>query len=178
ARLPPALLGAVLLPVGLFWFAWTNGIDVHWAVPIVGSGVFASGLVLVFLSLTNYLIDSYVIYAASVLAASAVLRSLFGAVFPSFTSYMYRDLGLHWASSVPAFLSLACLPFPFLFYKHGERIRKRCRYSAEAAAVLQQMMATKQPPADEEQGPAARGHGDKDEANVVLTAAASREVRT
>ncbi|KAG5981923.1 hypothetical protein E4U54_006450 [Claviceps lovelessii] len=57
-RLPPAILGAVLLPCGLFWFAWTNGTDVHWAVSIVGSGIFASGLVLVFLSLTNYLIDS------------------------------------------------------------------------------------------------------------------------
>ncbi|KAG6019958.1 hypothetical protein E4U41_003024 [Claviceps citrina] len=141
-RLPPALLGAVLLPVGLFWFAWTNDTNVHWAVPIVGSGVFAAGLVLVFLSLTNYLIDSYVIYAASVLAASAVLRSLFGAMFPLFTGDMYRNLGIHWASSIPAFLSLACLPFPYLFYKYGERIRGKCRYSAEAAAVLEQMMMT------------------------------------
>ncbi|KAG5927400.1 hypothetical protein E4U42_002296 [Claviceps africana] len=151
-RLPPALLGAVLLPVGLFWFAWTNGRNVHWAVPIVGSAIFAAGLVLVFLSMTNYLIDSYVIYAASVLAASAVLRSLFGTVFPLFAGYMYRDLGIHWASSIPAFLSLACLPFPFLFYKYGERIRRKCRYSAEASAILKQIM-TKNQPADEEEGP-------------------------
>lgn len=51
ARLPPAIIGSVLLPVGLFWFAWTNGNDVHWIVPIIGSGFFAAGLVLVFLSL-------------------------------------------------------------------------------------------------------------------------------
>ncbi|CCE30954.1 probable mfs-multidrug-resistance transporter [Claviceps purpurea 20.1] len=149
SRLPPAILGAVLLPVGLFWFAWTNGTNIHWAVPMTGSGVFGAGLVLVFLPLTNYLVDSYVIYAASVLAASAVVRSLFGAVFPLFTGYMYRDLGLHWASSVPAFLSLACLPFPLLFYKYGERIRSKCHYSAEAAAVLAQMMAHRHPPEGE-----------------------------
>ncbi|KAG5981755.1 hypothetical protein E4U55_002584 [Claviceps digitariae] len=173
-RLPPALLGAVLLPVGLFWFAWTNGTNVHWAVPIVGSGVFASGLVLVFLSLTNYLIDSYVIYAASVLAASAVLRSLFGTVFPLFAGYMYRDLGIHWASSIPAFLSLACLPFPFLFYKYGERIRSKCRYSAEAAAILQQMMTTKHEPADEEEGIMVSSGEEKDEsADMIKTAAQS-----
>lgn len=58
SRLPPAILGAVLLPVGLFWFAWTNGTNMHWAVPITGSGVFGAGLVLVFLPLTNYLVDS------------------------------------------------------------------------------------------------------------------------
>lgn len=151
-RLPPALLGAVLLPVGLFWFAWTNGTNIHWAVPISGSAVFAAGLVLVFLSLTNYLIDSYVVYAASVLAASAVLRSLFGAVFPLFTSYLYRDLGIHWASSVPAFLSLACLPFPFLFYAYGERIRMKCKYSAEASVILQRMLEKQEPAKDDEAG--------------------------
>lgn len=58
ARLPPALIGSVLLPIGLFWFAWTNGPDIHWIVPIIASGFFAAGLVLVFLSLMNYLIDS------------------------------------------------------------------------------------------------------------------------
>lgn len=58
ARLPGAIVGSVLLPIGLFWFAWTNGNNVHWAVPIVGSVFFATGLVLVFLSLLNYLIDS------------------------------------------------------------------------------------------------------------------------
>lgn len=51
ARLPPAIIGSVLLPIGLFWFAWTNGPETHFIVPIIGSGVFAAGLVLVFLSL-------------------------------------------------------------------------------------------------------------------------------
>lgn len=58
ARLPGAIVGSILLPIGLFWFAWTDGNNVHWVVPIVGSVFFATGLVLVFLSLLNYLIDS------------------------------------------------------------------------------------------------------------------------
>ncbi|ATY65408.1 Major facilitator superfamily general substrate transporter [Cordyceps militaris] len=140
-RLPPAILGSILLPVGLFWFAWTNGPEIHWAVSIVGSGFFAAGILLVFLPLLNYLIDSYVIYAASVLAANSVLRSLFGAAFPLFTTYMYKDLGIHWASSVPAFLSLACLPFPFLFYKYGAKIRARCEFASEASRIMEKMRA-------------------------------------
>ncbi|KAM0559556.1 hypothetical protein ACHAPJ_004079 [Fusarium lateritium] len=139
ARLPPTLVGSILIPVGLFWFAWTNGNDIHWVVCIIGSTIFATGLVLVFLSLMNYLVDSYVIFAASVLAANSVLRSLFGAAFPLFTTYMYDDLGIHWASSIPAFLAVACVPFPFLFYKYGETIRMKCEFAAEAANVLQRM---------------------------------------
>lgn len=84
----------------------------------------------------NYLIDSYTIYAASVLAANSVLRSTFGAVFPLFTTYMYNNLGIHWASSIPAFLALACVPFPFLFYIYGSRVRKACRFSREAEETM------------------------------------------
>lgn len=69
-------------------------------------------MILVFLGIMNYLIDSYTIYAASCLAANSVLRSMFGTIFPLFTTYMYQNLGIHWASSIPAFLALACVPMP------------------------------------------------------------------
>ncbi|ROW02390.1 hypothetical protein VMCG_06098 [Cytospora schulzeri] len=139
ARLPPAMIGSVAMPIGLFWFAWTNYRSVHWIVSIIAAAPFGFGMVLVFLSIMNYLIDSYVIFAASVLAANAVLRSLFGAAFPLFTPYMYDNLGIHWASSIPAFLALACVPFPFLFYKYGPAIRARCKYAAQAQAFLEKM---------------------------------------
>ncbi|KAI0123477.1 major facilitator superfamily domain-containing protein [Xylariales sp. AK1849] len=139
ARLPPALVGTVALPVGLFWFAWTNSPSIHWMVSIAAGVPFGFGMVLVFLSIMNYLIDSYTIFAASVLAASSVLRSLFGAAFPLFTTYMYNNLGIHWASSVPGFLALACVPIIFLFYHYGAAIRMKCKYAAESAEFLRKM---------------------------------------
>ena len=141
ARLPPAILGSIFIPVGLFWFAWTNGPDVHWSVAIIGTAFFGFGMVLVFLSIINYLVDAYVIYAASVLAANSVLRSLFGAIFPLFTTYMYNGLGIHWASSIPAFLALSCVPFPFLFYRYGAYIRSRCKFATHAAKILEEIRA-------------------------------------
>jgi hypothetical protein len=80
-----------------------------------------------------------VVYAASVLAANSVLRSLFGTAFPLFTTQMYEKLGNQWASSIPAFLVLGCLPFPFLFHKYGPQIRSKCKYASEAAKVLEMM---------------------------------------
>ncbi|KIX99524.1 uncharacterized protein Z520_05100 [Fonsecaea multimorphosa CBS 102226] len=139
ARLPPAAVGAVAIPIGMFWFAWTNYPSIHWIVCIMASAPFGFGLVNVFLACMNYLIDAYVIYAASVLAANSVLRSLFGAVFPLFTVQMYHNLGIHWASSIPAFLALACAPFPFVFYRYGESIRMKCKYAAQAHEALQQI---------------------------------------
>jgi hypothetical protein len=90
---------------------------------------------MIFTSVFSYLIDSYTIYSASVLAANTVLRSLFGAAFPMFTKQMYEKLGTQWASSVPAFLALACTPMPFILFRYGPAIRKRCKYAARAAAA-------------------------------------------
>lgn len=68
-----------------------------------------------------------------------MLRSLFGTAFPLFTTQMYAKLGNQWASSIPAFLVVACVPIPFLFYNYGPRIRSKCNFASEAARVLELM---------------------------------------
>lgn len=52
---------------------------------------------------------------------------------------MYANLGIHWAASVPAFLALACIPFPIVFFKYGPQIRARCKFAAEAAKLLEEL---------------------------------------
>jgi multidrug resistance protein len=136
ARLPMCIVGGIALPIGLFWFAWTNSPELPWAASVVASIPFGFGMVLIFLSIMNYLIDSYTIFAASVLAGNGIIRSVFGAAFPLFTKQMYDSLGIHWASSIPAFLAVACIPLPFIFYKYGAAIRKKCKYAAEADAFM------------------------------------------
>ena len=59
-RLPPVILGGALFAAGLFWFGWTgfNG-TIHWIVPTL-SGLFTGfGLLIIFIQLFNYLIDTY-----------------------------------------------------------------------------------------------------------------------
>ncbi|KAJ9272836.1 hypothetical protein DTO212C5_1097 [Paecilomyces variotii] len=118
----------------------------------IAAGVpFGFGMVLVFLSIMNYLIDAYTIFAASVLAANSVLRSCFGAAFPLFTTYMYNNLGIHWASSIPAFLAVACIPFPFLFYKYGPAIRTRCKFAAQSEEFLRKLQQQGEPEEEAEE---------------------------
>ncbi|KAI1264824.1 MFS transporter [Xylariaceae sp. FL1019] len=139
SRLPGSLPGAVALPIGLFAFAWTNSPSIHWSASIILSAPFGFGSVMVFLPVLNYLVDTYTIYTASVLSAAAMLRALIGAAFPLFTTQVFNNLGIHWASSIPGFLTLACLPFPFIMYKYGPALRMKCKYAAEAALMLQQL---------------------------------------
>lgn len=59
--------------------------------------------------------------------------------------------GIHWASSIPAFLALACVPFPFLFYKYGAAVRSRCKYAAESDAFMKKLREESESQGDDEE---------------------------
>ncbi|KAJ6141653.1 hypothetical protein N7470_010043 [Penicillium chermesinum] len=128
-RLPPAIAGAPLVTIGMFIFAWTIYSDVHWIAPIIGSAVFGAGTILVYSGIFTFLVDAYPTFAASALAANSFLRSSFGGIFPLFGIQMYNKLGYHWASSLLGFLTLAMLPFPYIFFRFGARIRQKSRFA-------------------------------------------------
>lgn len=75
------------------------------------------------MTINTYLVDAFTRYAASAVAASTVLRALFGAVLPLCGLPMYDKLGLGWGNSLLAFVSLALWPIPYLFFVYGEKIR-------------------------------------------------------
>ncbi|KAJ5102792.1 hypothetical protein N7532_003321 [Penicillium argentinense] len=128
-RLPPAILGGPLVTIGLFIFAWTIYSDVHWIAPIIGSALFGAGTILVYSGIFTFLVDAYPTYSASALAANSFMRSSFGGIFPLFGIQMYNNLNYHWATSLLAFLTLAMLPFPYIFFRYGSRIRKHSRFA-------------------------------------------------
>lgn len=53
---------------------------------------------------------------------------------------MYQNLGNQWASSIPAFLALACTPLPFVFHMYGDAIRARSKYAAKAQKITAAML--------------------------------------
>ncbi|KAI1348594.1 major facilitator superfamily domain-containing protein [Xylaria sp. FL0043] len=129
-RLVSSILGAVLVPIGLFWFAWTSFPWVHWILPIIGSGIFGCGTLLVFNGIFTFLVETYPLYAASALAANSFLRCTFAAAFPLFGKQLYEAAGYQWASSVLAFITLALMPLPYVFFEFGRRLRQRSKFTA------------------------------------------------
>lgn len=82
-----------------------------------------------FLPSQIYVVDTYLLNANSALAAMACARALMAAGFPLFATYMYVNLGVAWATSLLAFLSLAMVPFPILFWKYGEKLRMKGKFA-------------------------------------------------
>ncbi|BGP30492.1 hypothetical protein JCM10296v2_002247 [Rhodotorula toruloides] len=129
ARLPLCCVGGVVLPIGLFAFAWTTLPHVHWIASVIFAFPFGFGMVAVFLSMMSYIVDAYLLLAASALAANAVIRSLFGFAFPLFTHDMFKGMGTQWALTLIAFVALALAPIPFVFYIYGARIRQNSSFA-------------------------------------------------
>lgn len=129
-RLPPVIIGGASFAIGLFWFGWTGyKKDIPWIVPTLSGLATGFGIMAIFLQLLNYLVDAYLMFAASAIAANTFLRSLCGAVFPLFATYMFNGMGIQWALTFLGALATVMIPIPVIFYVYGKRIRGRSAYA-------------------------------------------------
>jgi hypothetical protein len=124
-RLPLASVGAVFLPISLFWFGWTIQAGLSWPIPLAATLLFGASQVSIFNTTQNYYIDSFEQFAASALAAGAFLRSMFGGQIPLYVSSLFDSVGYGWGMSVFAFISVALMPAPLLFYFYGKTLREK-----------------------------------------------------
>lgn len=128
-RLRPMMVGCWFVPAGLFAFAWSTYPRLSWAGPAFSGFGCGFGFLSLYNPANNYIVDSYQHYAASALAAKTFIRSIWGAAVPLFTIQMYHRLGYQWATSLMAFISLACCLIPYAFYWKGARVREFSRYA-------------------------------------------------
>ncbi|KAK3387048.1 major facilitator superfamily domain-containing protein [Podospora didyma] len=129
-RLPSVIAGGISFSVGLFWFGWSGyNPNVHWIVPTLSGILSGFGLMSIFLQSLNYLVDAYLMFAASAIAGNTFLRSLAGAGFPLFSTYMYNGMGIQWASTLLGCVAAVLVPIPVLFYVYGHRIRAKSAYA-------------------------------------------------
>ncbi|KAF2401124.1 major facilitator superfamily [Trichodelitschia bisporula] len=129
-RLPEVIAGGISFAVGLFWFGWTGyRQDIHWIAPTLSGLLSGFGLMSIFLQALNYLVDAYLMFAASAIAANTFLRSLAGAGFPMFATYMFNGMGIEWASTLLGCVAAALVPVPIWFYLRGAKIRAKSAYA-------------------------------------------------
>ena len=127
-RLPPMIVGAIILPIALFWFGWTSFPSISWVPQVIATAFLGAGMLVSFWQGMNYIIDCYGFYSNSAIAVNTFIRSVFGAVFPLFANKMYQNLGVPWATSVLGFICVAFLPAPILFYRYGAKIRQKSKF--------------------------------------------------
>jgi multidrug resistance protein len=130
-RLYFACIESALLPIGLFWFGWTQFSSIHWIVPTLAVACSTMGIYSIYLATFNYLADTYHRYASSALAAQSFCRNMLGGVFPLVTAAMFNNLTFQGASSLLGGIGALLTIVPWVLVFYGPKIRARSKFAAE-----------------------------------------------
>jgi MFS family permease len=128
-RLYGGMLASPLLPSFLLIFAWTVRPSIHWICPIIFQGLAMMSSSMIYTTTNLFMMDTYgPLYGASAAAAAMLSRYALSTVFPLFSLRMYQALGVGWASTILAGLSLLMAPIPWILYWRAEKITKKIKY--------------------------------------------------
>ncbi|KAJ4336123.1 hypothetical protein N0V95_008702 [Ascochyta clinopodiicola] len=134
-RLPPefrlwyAMFGAPAIPISLFWMGWTSYAHISIWSPIAAGVLFGYGVLCVFISSYQYIIDSYEMYAASALTSVTLVRYVTAGGMTVVGIPFYKNMGVHWTLTILGGISAVLVPVPYLFYVYGKRLRGMSKYA-------------------------------------------------
>ncbi|KAF8803716.1 MFS polyamine transporter [Phlegmacium glaucopus] len=129
ARLYLACFAGVLLPTGMFIYAWSSSTFVHWIALIIGIVLYIWATFIIYLAVFSYLADCYGPFASSALAGQSLARNLSATAFPLFTTQIYKTLGYNWANTLFGCLATIMATIPFILFFYGPAIRRRSKFS-------------------------------------------------
>ncbi|KAI9879166.1 MAG: hypothetical protein M1830_009365 [Pleopsidium flavum] len=134
-RLPPefrlwyAMFGAPAVSISVFMLGWTAYPSISCWVPLAASVLFGFGILCVFISSYQYIIDAYETFSASALASVTLIRYVAAGGMVEVSIPMYKKLGVHWTLTILGCISALLVPVPYAFYRLGPKIRAKSKYA-------------------------------------------------
>lgn len=128
-RLWYAMFGAPAISISVFMIAWLSYPSISPWGCLMASVLFGFGILCVFISSYQYIIDAYETFAASALASVTLIRYVGAGGMVVVSLPMYRNLGVHWTLTIFGGISVLLVPVPYIFYRYGHRIRAKSKYA-------------------------------------------------
>ncbi len=123
SRLPPMILGSLLVPLGILSYGWAVQYELHWIAPIMFTTLIGYGYVSVAIASWTYLVDVFGIYSASATAGCVLLRNIGGACLPLAAPALVHRIDWGWGLSALALVGLSAVPMAAVLMLVGGRIR-------------------------------------------------------
>ncbi|KXX74387.1 Polyamine transporter 1 [Madurella mycetomatis] len=125
-------IAAPSLAIGLMWFTWTvppAAPQVHWLVPTAALVPVGFAVNEMAYTLSAYLTDAYLLYAASAFCGLAFVRALVSGLMPLVAQQMYPALGANIAGTIVACCALVFCLAPWVFFRYGKILRERSPFA-------------------------------------------------
>ena len=127
ARFLVSLVTVWLFSITLLWFAFTSSGDTSYWSPIITGGVLGFADPLLWLSMLNYITDSYPNVAGSAIAAFLIPSFLMAAGLAHLGVLMFENMETRWAVATIGFVSIGLCGLIYFVYFFGARIRMRSK---------------------------------------------------
>ncbi|KAL1297979.1 hypothetical protein AAFC00_006486 [Neodothiora populina] len=125
ARFITSLVFVWGFPISLLWFAFTSdGTTSYWS-PIVAGGFLGFCDPLLWLSMLNYITDSYPNVAASAIAAFLIPSFLIATALCHAGVAMFENMSTKWAFATLGFISFGIVALIYVIYFFGAYFRQR-----------------------------------------------------
>lgn len=132
-RLIPALFISLFVPAGMYLFAWSSQLDIHWTVPTVGFMLIIMGVITILQCIFGYMAVAYPIHSASLFAMNDFARSTLAFAAILWSEPLYRNLGVAKGTSLIGSLTVPCVFGIFTLYWLGPKLRKRSQFSGQSS---------------------------------------------
>ncbi|KAL3455187.1 MFS general substrate transporter [Aspergillus heterothallicus] len=128
-RLLPALFASILVPSGLFIFAWTSRPDIHWIVPTIGTMLVSGNVVIIIQCIFVYITMAYPQYIASLFSGNGFVRCSVAFAGVLWSQPLYYNLGVAWGMTLMGCCCVVCVAGIFALYFFGHVLRAKSRFA-------------------------------------------------
>lgn len=129
SRLWYGLVSAPAVPIALFWMAWTDTRSISIWSPLAASVLLGYGLLGVFTSSCEYIIQAYGTFSGPALSFNTFTRYIVAGIMVEVAPSMWRNPGVQLTLTTLGCVSAVLVPVPYIFFWYGSRIRARSRYA-------------------------------------------------
>jgi hypothetical protein len=91
--------------------------------------VFGIVIIAFYVSIYEYIVDSYHEHAAVALASITMLRYFIAGGMVIAARPMYEGIGVQWTMTILGCVATILTPAPFIFWKFGHKLRERSQYA-------------------------------------------------
>lgn len=128
-RLPFMIVGAAFMPIVVALYGWAA--YAHWPawLLLVIVAVLGFFLLLISISLTSYVVDSFGLYSASAMTMVLIARCLEGTLLPLAIPPLTAALGLGYGFFVLAGVCVVLIPLPLMVIRYGRHWRQKSIYT-------------------------------------------------
>lgn len=128
-RLWPAIIAGPLLAISLFWLGWTNHPSISIWSGLWACFIFGGCLTAIYVSIYEYVIDSYGKYSSIALASITMVRYFVAGGMVMAARPMFINIGVQWSLTWLGIVATILAPAPFAFWWWGGKMRNRSDYA-------------------------------------------------